>query len=84
MHLQRGLLRKVCPKDKAAFSRDIKEAFNNFEMSSSQELAQEKLRLLASKWEESYGRLVSRLTEEEFIGDYLTYISYPVEVRRQI
>ena len=84
VHLQRGLLRKVRPKDKAAFSRDIKEAFNNFEMSSSQESAQEKLRLLASKWEESYGRLVSQLTDEAFIGDYLTYISYRVEVRGQI
>ena len=49
VHLQRDLLSKVRPKDKAEFSRDIKEAFNNFDKSSSQELAQEKLRLLALK-----------------------------------
>ena len=84
VHLQGGLLRKVRPKDKEAFSRAIKEGFNNFEMSWRQELAQEKLGLIASKWEASYGRLVSQLTEEEFIRGYLTYISYPVEVRRQI
>ena len=53
VHLQRGLLRKVRPKDKREFSRDIKEAFNNFDKSSSQELGQEKLRILASKWEGS-------------------------------
>ena len=56
----------------------------NFDKSSSQELAQEKLQKLAMKWEGSYGRLVKKLTEEEFIVDYLTYIGYPVEVRRQI
>ena len=49
VHLQRGLLQKVRPSDKEAFSRGIKEAFNNFDKSSSQELAQEKLRLLALK-----------------------------------
>ena len=59
VHLQRGLLRKVRPKDKEAFSRAIKEAFNNFEMSSRQELSREKLGLLARKWSGSYGRLVS-------------------------
>ena len=84
VHLQRGILRKVRPKDKEAFSRAIKEAFNNFDKHSSQELAREKLRLLASKWKASYGRLVYQLTDEEFIRDYLTYICYPVEVRRQI
>ena len=84
VHLQRGILRKVRPKDKAALSRAIKEAFNNFDKSSRQELAREKLRLLASKWQESYGRVVHQLTDEEFIRDYLTYICYPVEVRRQI
>ena len=84
VHLQRDLLSKVRPKDKAEFSRDIKEAFNNFDKSSSQELAQEKLRLLASKWERSYDRVVNQLTEEEFILDYWTYICYPVEVRGQI
>ena len=84
VHLQRSILRKVRPKDKESFSRAIKEAFNNFDKNSSQELAREKLGLLASKWEESYGRLVNQLTDEEFIRDYLTYICYPVEVRRQI
>ena len=53
VHLPRGLLRKVRPKDKEAFSRAIKEAFNNFAKSSSQELAREKLGLLAPKWEAS-------------------------------
>ena len=67
VHLQRRLLRKVRPKDKEAFSRAIKEAFNNFETISIQESAQEKLRIFASKWQESYGRVVNQLAEEEFI-----------------
>ena len=75
---------KVRPKDKEAFSRAIKEAFNNFDKSSRQELTREKLGLLASKWEGSYGGVVNQLREEEFIVDYLTYICYRVEVRRQI
>ena len=41
-------------------------------MSSSQELSRKKLKLLASKWEESYGRVVNQLRAEEFIVDYLT------------
>ena len=84
VHLQRSLLSKVRPKDKAAFSGAIKEAFNNFDKSSSQELAREKLQEVARKWEGSYGSVVKKLTDEEFIHDYLTYICYPVEVRRQI
>ena len=60
VHLQRGLLRKVRPKDKEAFSRDMQEASNNFDKNSSQELAREKLGLFASKWEGSYGRVVNQ------------------------
>ena len=84
VHLQRGLLSKVRPKDKAAFSGAIKEAFNNFDKSSSQELAREKLQEVARKWEGSYGSVVKKLTDEEFIHDYLTYLCYPVEVRGQL
>lgn len=84
VHLQRNLLNKIRPRDKEAFAHDLKNAFNNFDKDSSKEEALEKLKRMAKNWEKSYGSVVSRLTDEEYIIDYLTYIEYPVEVRRMI
>lgn len=84
VHLQRGILNKIRPKDKEEFANDLKGAFSNFDKESSKKEALEKLARLASKWEHSYARLLGKLTDEEFIIDYLTYIDYPVEVRRMI
>lgn len=84
VHLQRNLLNKIRPKDKAAFLVDLKGAFANFDKTASKQEAQSKLSKLVEKWQASYGSLVTKLEEEEFIGDYLSYIQYPVEVRRLI
>ena len=81
VHLQRSLLNKVRPKDKASFGYDLKDAFNNFDNNSSIDSAMKKLQRLVNKWD-MYK--LDRLTNEEFIIDYLTYINYPTEVRRMI
>jgi len=84
VHLQRGLLNKIRPREKQAFGYDIKRAFNNFEKESSREKAVEKLENVVKEWSSSYPNLLDKLADEAFIRDYLTYIDYPVEVRRMI
>lgn len=84
VHLQRNLLNKVRPRDKAAFACDLKEAFNNFDQNVTKEVALQKIAHLCQQWEGSYKGPVARLLDVEFILDYLTYIDYPVEVRRMI
>jgi transposase-like protein len=81
VHLQRSLLNKVRPKDKTSFGYDLKDAFNNFDINSNVDSAMKKLQELVNKW--AMYKL-DRLTNEEFIIDYLTYINYPMEVRRMI
>lgn len=84
VHLQRGLLNKIRPRDKEAFSYDLKHAFNNFEQGSNKQEAMKKLGQLVNNWHSSYGSILNKLVDEDFIGDYLTYIDYPIAVRRMI
>ena len=84
VHLQRGILNKIRPKDKETFAYDLKEAFNEFDKDSSKSSAQAKLRLIVEKWGSSYEKVLDKLLDDDFIGDYLTYIDYPVAVRRMI
>ncbi|MEM9738147.1 MAG: transposase [Bacteroidota bacterium] len=84
VHLQGNLLNKVRPKDKSAFSSDLKEAFNNFSAESSKQKARAKIKNFVDKWKEAYGRPVTKLLDEDYINDYLTYIDYSVEVRRMV
>jgi len=85
VHLQRRLLSRVRPKDKNAFSYDLKEVFNNFSPESTQEKALKKLREFVQKWSKlGYPALLSKLLARDYIEHYLTYIEYPVEVRRMI
>lgn len=84
VHLQRNLLNKTRPRDKESFASDLKEVFNNFDESSKREAALSKLKEFVSKWQSSYGSVVTRLLEDEFISDYLTYIDYPAIIRRMI
>ena len=58
------------------------EVFNNFYKDSSKEKAYEKLNTFHSVWKDSYANGINKLLEEDYIGDYLTYINYPVAVRR--
>jgi transposase-like protein len=84
VHLQRNLLTKIRPRDKESFAYDIKIAFNNFDNGSRKEDALKKLERVYEKWKDSYRGILEKLKDEEFIVDYLTYIDYPVEVRRMI
>ena len=84
VHLERNLLRKVKPRDKATFAYDLKEVFNNFDKDSSKEKAYKKLKDFHSTWKNSYSASIDKLLDEGFIDDYLTYIAYPVSVRRMI
>ena len=84
VHLQRNLLNKIRPKDKEAFAYDLKQSFNNFDKDSTKEGAKEKLNQLKATWQQSYAGILTKLADEEFILDYLTYIDYPIEVRRMI
>ena len=83
VHLQRNLLNKVRPKDKEEFGDDLKKVFSNFESNSSKEKFNHKLKIFIEKWEGSY-KIVSKLKQDDYIVDYMTYIDYPVEVRRMI
>jgi putative transposase len=83
VHLQRNLMNKVRPRDKEAFAHDLKLAFNNFDKDSSKDNAMNKIKEFVSNWKDSYST-VNRLLDEEFILDYLTYIDYPLGVRRMI
>ena len=84
VHLERNLLRKVKPRDKATFAYDLKELFNKFDKDSSKEKAYKKLKDFHSTWKNSYSASIDKLLDEGFIDDYLTYIAYPVSVRRMI
>ena len=84
VHLQRGMLLKVRPKDKHEFSKDFKEFFDNFDTTSTKEKAYDKLLTFVAKWKNSYPKMVARLVEEGYIDHYFTYIGYCTDVRRMI
>ena len=83
VHLERNILNKIRPKDKAKFALDLKQVFNNFEKTSTKEQAVEKIEKLKNTWKGMYDKVLEKLSEER-IKDYFTYIDYPVEVRRMI
>lgn len=83
VHLQRNILNKIRPKDKLEFSLDLKHVFNNFESTSTIDNVFEKIEKLKNKWGRIYTKILQKLSPER-IYDYLTYIKYPVEVRRMI
>ena len=83
VHLQRNILNKIRPKDKQEFALDLKQVFNNFDKTSTKSEALEKITKLKNKWKGMYDKVLQKLSEE-YIEDYLTYIEYPVEVRRMI
>jgi transposase-like protein len=82
--MKRNILNKIRPKDREELGAGLKNCFNNFSNDSSKEEALLKLQSFVNRWQSSYGRILAKLTDEEFIIDYLTYIDYLVEVRRMI
>merc|ERR1711936_1367295 len=51
---------------------------------SSKGKAYKKLKDFHATWKASYSASIDKLLDEGFIDDYLTYIAYPVSVRRMI
>jgi transposase-like protein len=84
VHLQRDLMRKVRPRDKAAFCYDLKEVFDNFLPNVTFEDVMKKISKFVGSWTDKYGKILQKLLDEEYISDYLTYIQYPAAVRRMI
>lgn len=83
VHHMRNIMNKIRPKDKADVSADLKEVFNNFDKDSSREQALRKAKEFVCKWNTSY-KVVCEKFEEENLIDYLTYIEYPVSIRRMV
>jgi len=83
VHLQRNLMNKIRPKDKAEFGLDLKKVFDNFESISSKKAIKIKIEDLVEKWAKSY-KFILNLKDTDYISDYLTYVDYRVEVRRMI
>lgn len=83
-HLMRRFLIKVRPKDKKDFSSDLQEIFNNFDSTSTVKKAQEKVKVFAKNWKNLYPKMVEKLTCEDYMKHYFTYIDFHVDVRRMI
>ncbi len=83
VHLMRNYLNKVRPKDKQEFSIDLRNVFDNFESIDTKNMSRKKINDFVNKWKKSY-KFVENLKYGEYIEDYLTYIDYPVEVRRMV
>ncbi len=83
VHLMRNYLNKVRPKDKQEFSTDLKNVFDKFESIDTKVMSKKKIKEFVNKSEKSY-KFVVNLSNEDYIEDYLTYIDYPIEVRRMI
>ena len=84
VHLQRNFMNKVRPKDKASFTVDFREVFDNFESTSTKEKALQKANIFAKKWERFYPKLVAKLLDKDYMPYYLTYIDFPAPMRRLI
>ena len=83
VHKKRNILNKVRNSDKAEIAEDLKRVFDNFSDESSIHKAKIKIRGFIEKWKDEYPR-ISRYFNGQTIDYYLTYIDYPVEVRRMI
>jgi transposase-like protein len=83
VHKKRNILNKVRNCDKAEIAEDLKRVFDNFDEQSSVYKAKVKIENFIDKWKKKYPR-IGRYFNGQTIDYYLTYINYPVEVRRMI
>jgi len=82
VHLTRGILAKVKPKDKAQIASELKEVLNPTDPNDTQRTGHKRFVLLIEKWKKKYPSLKSHLTPRSKL--YFTYLNYHVEVRRMI
>jgi putative transposase len=83
VHLQRNILNKIRPKEKAEFSIDLKKIFCKFDSKSTKQAAFDEMNRLIEKWSEKYSFL-KNYADKSRLNDYFTYIDYPPEVRKHI
>jgi len=83
VHKMRNVLDGIRPKDKKTVAEDLKEVFNNFDGTATIEKALTKTDIFTDKWKAVYPTL-SKFFKPGIIEYYLTYITFPPEVRRLI
>lgn len=83
VHKMRNVLLAIRPKDKATVALDLKHVFDNFSAEATKEKALAKIEDFCKKWEDKYSE-IRRHFREDTIEYYLTYIDFPVDVRRLI
>jgi transposase-like protein len=83
VHKMRNVLDGIRPKDKKTVAEDLKEVFNNFDGTATIEKALTKTDIFTDKWKAVYPAL-SKFFKPGIIEYYLTYITFPPEVRRLI
>lgn len=83
VHLQRELTRKIRPRDKPAFSEDLREVFSKESSQRSPSDGLVSFRAFARRWGRQYPFL-SKIAEGDRIEYYFTYLKYDVGVRKYI
>lgn len=83
VHLQRELTSKVRPKEKQAFTQELKEVFSKDSSKRSPIDGLISFRSFAMKWSKSYPFLM-RIAYSNRIDYYFTYLKYDVSIRRFI
>lgn len=83
VHKMRNILNDVRPKDKQAVARDLMHVFDNFDPDATIDAAYEKVRRFVATWQTAYPR-IGRHFDEATLPYYVTYLTFPSEVRRLI
>jgi transposase-like protein len=83
VHKMRNVLNDIRPKEKQEAADDLKQVFDNFDITATKEHAYEKVRTFVAKWETKYPT-VAKHFHEKTLAYYFTYIDYPPDVRRMI
>ena len=82
VHKMRNILKRVSPKEKEEVSSDLKEVFNNFDITSTKKLAISKCNKFIGKWIKKYD--FKRYFKEDEMDSLFRYIGFAPEVRRMI
>jgi transposase-like protein len=82
VHKMRNILKRVSHKEKEAVAEDLKEIFDNFDVTSTKEQAINKCKLFIEKWRCKYD--FSKYFREDELDSLFKYIEYAPEVRRMI
>jgi transposase-like protein len=82
VHLSRGLLAKIKPKDKAQIASEIKDVLNPANANDTQSEGHNRFVRFIEKWKKKYPSLASYQNPRYRL--YFTYLNYHMEIRRMI